>query len=132
MLLTLGITVVAFTSIGLAALIYPSAPSQSRSVRFDGFIVLPRRTPLSVLDSVTFNSRDLFVTDTSTGSLFKVKIDADQQGTGKAVMELTGASGVHGVVVVPPFSMPSAPILSTWQREAKVATLIDPDKTRDR
>ncbi len=46
MLLTLGITVVTVTSIGLAALIYPSAPSQSSSIRFDGFIVLPRRTLL--------------------------------------------------------------------------------------
>jgi DNA-binding beta-propeller fold protein YncE len=101
MLLTLGITVVAVTSIGLAALIYPSAPSQSSSIRFDGFIVLPRRTSLSVLDYMTLNGRDLFVTGTSIGSLFKVKIDPDEQGTGKAVMELTGAPGVHGLAVVP-------------------------------
>jgi len=101
MLLTLGVTVVIVTSIGLAALIYPSTPSQSRSVRFDGFIVLPRRNLLSVLDYMTLNGRDLLVAGTSLDSLFKVKIDPGEQGTGKAVMELTGASGVHGVAVVP-------------------------------
>ena len=101
MLLTLGVTVVSVTSIGLTALIYPSAPSQSSSVRFDGFIVLPKRNLLSILDYMTLNGRDLFVAGTSTGSLFKVKIDAGEQGTGKAVMELTGANGVHGVAVVP-------------------------------
>jgi DNA-binding beta-propeller fold protein YncE len=100
-LLTLGITVVAVASIGLAALIYPSAPSQSSSIRFDGFIILPRRTSLSVLDYMILNGRDLFVTGTSIGSLFKVKIDPNERGTGKAVMELTGAPGVHGVAVVP-------------------------------
>ena len=100
-LLILGITVVAVTSIGLVGLIYPSEPSQSSSVRFDGFIVLPRRTALNVLDYMTLNSSDLFVTGTSIGSLFKVKIDPDEKGTGRAVMELTGAPGVHGVAIVP-------------------------------
>lgn len=100
-LLILGITAAAVTSISLAALIYPFAPSHSAFVRFDGFIVLPRRTSLSVLDYVTLNGPDLFVAGTSIGSLFKVKIDHSGQGTGKAVMELRGAPGVHGVAVVP-------------------------------
>src|SRR5260221_12696839 len=73
------------TFMGLASLIYAFAPSQSSSLRFDGFIVLPRRTSLSVLDYMTFNGRDLFVAGTSIGSLFKVKIDPGQQGTGTAV-----------------------------------------------
>jgi len=101
MLLTLGVTVVIVTSIGLAALIYPSTPSQSSSVRFDGFIVLPRRTSLSVLDYMTLNGRDLFVAGTSIGSLFKVKLDPGELGTGKAVIELAGALDIHGVAVVP-------------------------------
>jgi DNA-binding beta-propeller fold protein YncE len=100
-LLILGIMAAAVTFIGLASLIYPFAPSQSSAIRFDGFIVLPSRTSLSVLDYMTLNGRDLFVTGTSIGSLFKVKIDPGEQGTGKAVMELTDAAGVHGVAVVP-------------------------------
>jgi DNA-binding beta-propeller fold protein YncE len=50
---------------------------------------------------MTLNGRDLFVTGTSIGSLFKVRIDPDEQATGKAVMEFTGAAGVHGVAVGP-------------------------------
>jgi len=100
-LLILGIMAAAAMSISLALLIYPFAPSQSSSIRFDGFIVLPSRTPLSVLDYMTMNGRDLLVTGTSIGSLFKVKIDPDERGTGKAAMELTGTPGVHGVAVVP-------------------------------
>jgi DNA-binding beta-propeller fold protein YncE len=101
MLLTLGIMVVAVTSIGLASLIYPSAPGRSSSMRFDGFIVLPTRTSLNILDYLTLNGRDLFVAGTSLGSLFKIEIDPNKQGTGKTVMELMGATGVHGVAVVP-------------------------------
>ena len=98
-LLALGIAVVAATSIALAALIYPFAPSQSKSVSFDRFIVLPSRTSLSVLDYMTFSGRDLFVAGTSIGTLFKVKVD--QQPSNTTVMELTGVPGVHGMVVVP-------------------------------
>jgi DNA-binding beta-propeller fold protein YncE len=50
---------------------------------------------------MTLNGHDLFVAGTSIGTLFKVKIDPDERGTGKAVMELAGAPGVHGVAVVP-------------------------------
>ena len=96
-LLIVGIVTAAVTFLGLALLIYPFAPSQSSSIRFDGFIVLPRRTSLSVLDYMTLNGRDLFVAGTSIGSLFKIKIDPGQQATGKAAMELTDAAGVHGV-----------------------------------
>ena len=101
MLLILGVTVAAVTSMGLAALIYPFAPSESSSIRFDGFIVLPRRSSLSVLDYMTLNGRDLFVAGTSIGSLFKIKLDPGEHGTGKAVMELAGAPDIHGVAVVP-------------------------------
>jgi len=57
------------------------APSKSRSIRFDGFIVLPKRTPLSVLDYMNLEWPRPFVTGTSIGTLFKVKkLDPDEQG----------------------------------------------------
>src|SRR4030088_605474 len=96
-LLSLGIMVAAVISIGLASLIYPFAPRQSSSVRFDGFIVLPSRRLPSVLDYMTFNGLDLFGAGTSIGNLFKVTIDAGELGTGKVVAELTDVAGVHGV-----------------------------------
>jgi DNA-binding beta-propeller fold protein YncE len=98
--LALGITAAAVTSLGLAALIYPFTPGQSSSVRFEGFIVLPSRAALSVLDYMTFNGSDLYVAGTSPGSLFKAKIGTNI-GTNPTVMELRDAAGVHGVAFVP-------------------------------
>lgn len=100
--LVVGLMVVAVTSVGLASLIYPSVPSRSSSMSFDGFIVLPMRASLNVLDYLTLNGRDLFIAGTSLGSVFKVEIDPGDQRTGKLVAELTGAKGVHGVAVVAP------------------------------
>ena len=98
--LILGLIVLAVTSVGLAELIYPSLPSRSISMRFDGFIVLPKRASLNVLDYLIVNGRDLFIAGTSLGSIFKVEIDPGEQKTGKLIAELTGAQGVHGVAVV--------------------------------
>jgi YVTN family beta-propeller protein len=97
----LGIGVAVVAVIGLAWLVYPAEPSQSSSMRFDGFIVLPTRAYLSVLDYLTLNGRDLFIAGTSIGSLFKVRIDPGDPGTGEVVRDLMGADGVHGVAVVP-------------------------------
>jgi DNA-binding beta-propeller fold protein YncE len=100
MLMISGLIVLAVTSVGLAALVYPSLPRHSISMRFDGFIVLPKRASLNVLDYMTLNGRDLFIAGPSLGSIFKVEIDPGEQRTGKLVAELTGAKGVHGVAVV--------------------------------
>jgi DNA-binding beta-propeller fold protein YncE len=164
-MLFLSITVVAIASLGLVSLVYTSAPGRSSSMRFDGFIALPARASLNVLDYLTFNGRDLFVAGTSAGSVFKVEIDPHEQGTGRTVMELRGASGVHGVAVLPSKqiafftkggdntvgvldpatlkllgSIPVADdpdailyaepanLVYVANGEAKVATLIDPDK----
>jgi DNA-binding beta-propeller fold protein YncE len=96
-----GLMVLGVTSVGLASLIYPSVPSRSSSMRFDGFIVLPTRASLNVLDYLTLNGRDLFIAGTSSGSVFKVEIDPGDQRTGELVAELRGSKGVHGVAVVP-------------------------------
>ena len=164
-LLIVGLITAVVTSMSLASLIYPFAPSQSSSIRFDGFIVLPSRASLSVLDYMTLNGGDLFVAGTSIGRLFKVKLDPAQQGTGKVVAELADAAGVHGVTVVPSKniafftnggdntvgvldlasfklagSIPvaddpdailyaaSANLVYVANGDARVATLIDPDK----
>ena len=100
MLMISGLIVLAVTSVGLAALMYTSLPGRSISMRFDGFIVLPKRASINVLDYMTLNGRDLFIAGTSLGSIFKVEIDPGEQRTGKLVAELTGAKGVHGVAVV--------------------------------
>jgi DNA-binding beta-propeller fold protein YncE len=98
--LSTGILLLVTASAALAWLIYPATPGSSRSLRFDGFIVLPQRTSLNVLDYLTFNGRDLFVAATSLNSLFRISTDPNQAGRNQAVGELTGAAGVHGVAFV--------------------------------
>jgi len=87
----------AIGSIGLAYLIYPATPARSRFMGFDGFIMLPKGGVLSVLDYLTVDERALLVAGESTGSVFKIAMDAGPRGRGETVMELRGASNVHGI-----------------------------------
>jgi DNA-binding beta-propeller fold protein YncE len=87
----------AVVSIGLAYLIYPGRPAHSRFVDFDGFIMLPKGGILNVLDYLTLNDRALLIAGESTGSVFKIALDAEPQGTGKTVMEFRGAPSLHGI-----------------------------------
>jgi hypothetical protein len=84
-------------SIGLAYLIYPARPARSRFMGFDGFIMLPKGGVPNVLDYLTVDERSLLVAGESTGSVFKIAGDAGPRGTGETVMELRGASNIHGI-----------------------------------
>jgi len=93
-------TLVVFLAVGsivLACLIYPARPARSSFMGFDGFIMLPKGGVLSVLDYLTVDERALLVAGESTGSVFKIAMDAGPRGRGETVMELRGASNVHGI-----------------------------------
>ena len=87
----------AASSIGLAYLIYPARPARSRFMGFDGFIILPKGGVLNVLDYLTVDKRALLIAGESTGSVFKIALDAEPHGTGDTVVELRGAPSVHGI-----------------------------------
>lgn len=82
-----------------AVLIYPGTPSAARSLKFQGYVVLPNGRWLNILDYLTISGRDLFVTSPSGGEVFKVPLDAPPPGGPIAV--LAGAPATHGVVVDP-------------------------------
>jgi DNA-binding beta-propeller fold protein YncE len=84
-------------SIGLAYLIYPARPARSRFMGFDGFIILPKGGVLNVLDYLVVNHRALLIAGESTGSVFKIAVDGQPQGTSDTVTELRGAPSVHGI-----------------------------------
>ena len=91
--------------IGLAAavlvyLIYPGTPSKSKVMAFEGFIELPRRGPLTVLDYLTLNDQGLFVTSESSGALFRIAFDSSDVRT-STVSEMSGAGAAHGVALLP-------------------------------
>jgi DNA-binding beta-propeller fold protein YncE len=83
--------------IGLAYLIYPARPASSRFMTFDGFLTLPKGGVLNVLDYLTVNDGALLIAGESTGSVFKIAVDAQPHGTGDTVTELRGAPSVHGI-----------------------------------
>ena len=85
----------------LLYLVIPGTPSQARSAKFDGYIELPKAKSLNVLDYLTIKDHTLFVTDESSGAVYKLTLDpATQMGTG-TVAQLPGGGGVHGVLLLP-------------------------------
>jgi DNA-binding beta-propeller fold protein YncE len=85
----------------LIYLVYPGTPSRSHSMNFTGFIDLPQSGTLNVLDYLTFRDHTLFVTDESSGSVFKVNLDPTTQLADGIVLRLPGAGSVHGVLLLP-------------------------------
>ena len=94
-LLTLAIAAV------LAFLIHTGQPRGSDRVRFDGFIQLPKHGVINVLDYLTLDGQNLFVTGASSGSVFKVTLNSDQSITDSVVSAMRGEPRVHGVALIP-------------------------------
>jgi DNA-binding beta-propeller fold protein YncE len=85
----------------LIYLVYPGTPSRSQSMNFDGYISLPKNRALNVLDYLTIKDHTLFVTDESSGSVFKVNLDPTTQLADGSVSQLSGGGSVHGVLLIP-------------------------------
>jgi DNA-binding beta-propeller fold protein YncE len=85
----------------LLYLVLPGTPSRSRSMKFDGYIDLPQAKSLNVLDYLTIKDHSLFVTDESSGSVYKVTLDPNTQMADGTVSRLPGGGGVHGVLLIP-------------------------------
>ncbi len=98
--LAFAVTLIGVVAAVLVYLIYPGSPSKSNVMAFEGFIELPRRGPLTVLDYLTVNDQALFVTSESSGALFKIAVHATDLRA-STVSELAGAGAAHGVALVP-------------------------------
>ena len=55
-------------------LIHIGQPDSASSLQFRGFVLLPKGAFLTVLDYLTVSERRLFVTDESTGSVYKIDL----------------------------------------------------------
>lgn len=103
LLCLLGLTLVAGLGIG-AWLVFPSAPNSAGSLRFAGFIPLSKAKgagALSILDYLSINGGDLYVTSESTGEVYKVPLAAGALPGGASVKVSAGAGAAHGVVIDP-------------------------------
>jgi len=147
-----------------AYLICPGTPGKSKFMKFEGYIELPRRGSLSVLDYLTIINGTLFVTSESSGSLIKVNLDPNHPSL-STVSELPGNGAAHGVALITDHNVafmtrseektvdvfdrtslrqlaripvaddadailcvPSAKLVYVANGDAKIATLIDPEK----
>ena len=58
-------------------LVYVGQPGAASSLQFRGFVLLPKGASLTVLDYLTVSERSLFVTDESTGSVYKIDLHGE-------------------------------------------------------
>src|ERR1700730_10470281 len=87
-----------------ALLIFPSRPADIHSLRFDGYIVLPKGKnagALVLLDYLTVFGDDLFVASVSTGAVYKINLHARAMPNPADVSVFESEPAAHGVVVDP-------------------------------
>ena len=85
-------------------LTFPGTPGGASTLKFDGFITLPKgkgaRT-LTVLDYLSIDGRNLYVSNVSTGAIYKIELGSDAMpGTNDvSLFELEPAA--HGIAIDP-------------------------------
>lgn len=94
-LVVVAVLVVIAVGSVLAWLIWPGHPSQSRTLRFEHYVLLPSHGFLNVLDYMTVEGRSLFVGGTSAGSVIRIELDP----TSPTVSEWRDGGRVHGIAV---------------------------------
>jgi len=99
--LWLACLLVVILAIVSAILIFPGTPGSARSLRFQGFVLLPGRDAVQVLDYLTVYQRQLFVTNTSAGDVYKIVLRARTLPGPADVSVLKGDPAAHGVIVDP-------------------------------
>jgi DNA-binding beta-propeller fold protein YncE len=85
-------------------LIFPGRPTSTHSLRFDGYIVLPKvknAGALTLLDYITVFGDDLFVTSVSTGAVYKVGLHTRALPDSADVSVFASEPAAHGVFVDP-------------------------------
>jgi DNA-binding beta-propeller fold protein YncE len=104
-----------------AWLIYPGTPGSAAHLAFQGYIILPKSSVLSVLDYLTLNDNRLFVTEESSGAVFKIALHPGVLPGEKDISTFSLEPATHGVVVDPVSQM-----AYVTRSEANTVDLFDP------
>ncbi len=83
----------------VGSLIYPGTPSKSHSLRFLGYVPLPKSGALNVLDYITIDGDRILVAGISSGDVSRLNLRTGTLPSGLQVF--TGKPEAHGVVIDP-------------------------------
>ena len=111
-----------------ALLIFPSRPADTHSLRFDGYIVLPKvknSGVLALLDYLTVFGDDLFVASVSTGAVYKINLHARAMPDSADVSVFESEPAAHGVVVDP-----TSHLAFVTRSDANTVDVFDPANMR--
>jgi YVTN family beta-propeller protein len=82
-------------------LVYVGQPEAANSLQFRGFVLLPKGALLTVLDYLTVSERSLFVTDESTGSVYKIDLHGGALPQDGDISVFPSEPATHGVALDP-------------------------------
>ncbi len=86
----------------LVVLVVPGTPKPNNSLRFVGFVPLPKTGgPLTILDYLSVDGARLYVTSESTGDVYVVPLSGGALPTLATVRIVAGSGAAHRVVVDP-------------------------------
>ena len=114
------VTVIGLAVVMLVYLVYPGTPSKSKVMAFEGFIELPRSAPITVLDYLTLNDQTLFVTNESSGAMYKIALNSHDLRA-STVSEMPGPGAAHGVAL-----LPDTNVAFITRSEANIVDVFDP------
>jgi DNA-binding beta-propeller fold protein YncE len=106
----------------LARLIYIADSNPVASLQFQGYVRLPGGSVLSVLDYLTVSEPYLFVTNESTGSVYRIELRGATLPQSADVMELPGEPAAHGVALDP-----AGQVAYVSRSEANAVDVFDPN-----
>ena len=92
---------VALAGVFIFRLIHVGQPEAASSLQFRGFVLLPRGALLTVLDYLTVSDRSLFVTDESTGSVYRIDLRGEALPQGSDISVFSSEPATHGVALDP-------------------------------
>lgn len=82
-------------------LVHVGEPDKAGSLAFVGFVPLPGGAFLCVLDYITISDQRLFVTDESTGSVYRVALNGKNLPRASDVSVYSAEPATHGVALDP-------------------------------
>ena len=116
--------VVIVTTVSVA-LIFPRTPSGSRSLIFQGFVSLPGKGTIQVLDLFAVYQRALFATNISTGDVYKIALGGENLPSSADILVFGREPAAHAVVVDPISGM-----AFVTRSGANAIDVFDPSKMR--